>query len=402
MSRVGMSPIDIPSGVDVKIDDHEVTVKGSLGELSHTISPGLGMELDDENNTLTVTRSSEERDVRSLHGLHRSLIANMIEGVSKGVQKKMEIHGTGYNVNLRGNQLVLQVGFCHEVRFDLPENIEVDLVYDKDDYTVRADPTRIQQVMMNLATNARDAMPQGGKLHIALGRISVSKDDTPLMTEMEAGEWVCVSVTDTGTGIPNDVLPQIYDPFFTTKEPGKGTGLGLAQVYGIVRQHEGHIDVHTKEGRGTTFLIYLPALTLNQPDVPVTETERLPQGEGQTILVVEDGAITRAAVVDSLRLLGYQALEATNGKEALAVFERHADQIALVLSDVVMPKMGGQALFHTLKQQDPNVKVMLLSGHPPHEKELEDLRALGLAGWLSKPPNLEQLAEAIAQVLGQE
>jgi two-component system cell cycle sensor histidine kinase/response regulator CckA len=209
-------------------------------------------------------------------------------------------------------------------------------------------------------------------------------------------------VTDTGTGIPDDVLLHIYDPFFTTKEPGKGTGLGLAQVYGIVKQHEGHIDVHTKEGRGTTFIIYLPALMLGQPDMPAAETEPLQRGDGQTILVVEDEAITRAAVVDSLELLGYQVLEATNGREALAVIERHADQIALVLSDIVMPEMGGQALFYTLKQQHPNVKVMLLSGHPPEEDGLENLRAHGLKGWMPKPPNLEQLARAIAQVLGKE
>ncbi|MBN1815314.1 MAG: PAS domain S-box protein [Anaerolineae bacterium] len=288
----------------------------------------------------------------------------------------------------------------------LPESIEIDLSYGKDEYTIRADPTRIQQVLMNLATNARDAMPQGGNLHIILERIRLEEGERPPIPEMETGEWVCVQVIDTGSGIPDDILPHIFNPFFTTKEPGKGTGLGLAQVYGIVRQHEGYINVRTQAEKGTTFILYLPALSAaGEPETPTAEKEQLPQGKGQTILVVEDEATTRAAVVGSLELLGYQALEAANGKEALLIFEQHADQadqldrIALILSDVVMPEMGGQALFHALKQQEPNVKVLLLTGHPLEEQVLETLRVQGLGGWLPKPPSLEQLAEVVAQVL---
>jgi two-component system cell cycle sensor histidine kinase/response regulator CckA len=281
----------------------------------------------------------------------------------------------------------------------LPENIQVNLTHDKDEYTIHADPTRIQQAIMNLATNARDAMPQGGRLHITLDRVQIEEDDTPLLPGMRPGDWVCVRVADTGTGIPDDVLLHIYEPFFTTKEPGKGTGLGLPQVYGIIKQHEGHIDVKTNMGEGTTFILYLPVLSLGQPEVPQEGKEHLIMGKGQGILVAEDDAATRLAVVSSLELLGYQVLEATNGREALAVFEAHADQIALVLSDMVMPKMGGQALFHALKRRDPAVKVILLTGHPLQEEEMEPLQAKGLSGWLPKPPSLEQLARLIAKVL---
>ena len=215
-------------------------------------------------------------------------------------------------------------------------------------------------------------------------------------------------VSDTGTGIPPDVLPRIFDPFFTTKAEGKGSGLGLAQVHGIVAQHEGQIDVETKVGEGTTFLIYLPALSIRQPEIIVQATAPLQQGKGQTILVVEDNAATRKALVESLELLNYRVLEAVNGREALALFDQYANdpvtldtpgrKIALVLSDVVMPGMGGQALFRALEQRDSTVKVVLLTGHPLQE-QLENLQAQGLDGWLLKPPVLEQLAEMIARVL---
>jgi PAS domain S-box-containing protein len=280
----------------------------------------------------------------------------------------------------------------------LPESIRGNLTHVKDEYTIHADPTRIQQAIMNLATNARDAMPEGGELHITLDRIQ-TKDGVSPIPEMQSRDWVRVRVADTGTGIPDDVLPHIYDPFFTTKEPGKGTGLGLAQVYGIIKQHDGHIDVHTKVGEGTTFTLYLPVLSLEQPEEPQVSEERLARGTGQLILVVEDDAATRLAVASSLELLGYQVLEATNGREALTVFEAHADRVALVLSDMVMPVMGGQALFHALKQRDPAVKVLLLTGHPLREEEMEPLQAQGLSGWLLKPPSLEKLAQIVAQML---
>ncbi|MFN2271375.1 MAG: ATP-binding protein, partial [Anaerolineae bacterium] len=267
------------------------------------------------------------------------------------------------------------------------------------EYTVNADPTRIQQAVMNLATNARDAMPEGGRLHFGLERIAFGERDTPPLPEMEPGRWIRLTVADTGIGILPEVQSHIYDPFFTTKEPGKGTGLGLAQVYGIVKQHEGHIDFTTGPGQGTTFALYLPALAAPQPSIADIESEPLPQGLGQTILVVEDETATRQALVESLKVLNYRVLEATNGQQALEVFEQHARAIDLVLSDVVMPEMGGKALLYALQERDPAVRVVLLTGHPLDERELEDLRALGLRSWTLKPLSLEQLARIVAEAL---
>ena len=293
----------------------------------------------------------------------------------------------------------------------LPENIEIKLVYGRDEYTVYADPTRVQQVTMNLAVNARDAMPEGGKLRFGLERIPTLppglRPSPPQAGGTEGGEWVQMTVSDTGTGIPPDMLPHIFDPFFTTKAPGKGTGLGLAQVHGIVKQHEGEIDVKSQVGQGTTFTVYLPALPMHPAEAPTLEMKALAKGQGETILVVEDNASTRQALVDSLKLLNYRTLEAANGREALAILERQTSEvsedfrslgIALVLSDVVMPEMGGIALLRALRQRGLAVPVVMLTGHPMG-KELEGLRAQGLSDWMPKPPSLERLAEVVARAL---
>jgi two-component system cell cycle sensor histidine kinase/response regulator CckA len=284
----------------------------------------------------------------------------------------------------------------------LPESIEIRLDCEPDEYatpfTVNADPTRMQQMVTNLALNARDAMPGGGELHVGLKHIEVRVGESPLLPKMEPGEWVQVTVSDTGTGIPSDVLPHIFEPFFTTRAP-LGSGLGLAQVHGIVGQHGGRIDVETQVGRGTTFTIYLPVHPLElSADALPKELPALAIGQGETVLVVEDDANVRKALMESLELLNYRVLEATNGREALAKVEELGDEIGLVLSDVVMPGMSGVALLHALRERGLGVPVVMLTGHPL-EKEMEDLRAQGLLEWLPKPPRLEDLAEVMAWAL---
>jgi CheY-like chemotaxis protein/two-component sensor histidine kinase len=281
----------------------------------------------------------------------------------------------------------------------LPENIEIKLTYGLDEYIVNADPTRIQQTITNLALNARDAMPQGGELRIGLERMEGKPGEPPLLPEAEADEWICIIVSDTGTGIPPDDLPHIFEPFFTTKAP-LGSGLGLSQVHGIVAQHQGKIDVETELGQGTTFTIYLPALPVHpeEPSVWRGRPSTYPTGQGETILVVEDADFTRKALVESLELLNYRVLEAEDGLRALDILEERGTEIALVVSDVVMPKMGGASLLYALKERGLQVKVVMITGHPL-EKELEDLKAQGMIDWLPKPPNLERLAQVVAQAL---
>ena len=254
-------------------------------------------------------------------------------------------------------------------------------------------------MLTNLAVNARDAMPQGGSLSIRLEQVAIPTAEAAPLPAMQPGEWVRLMVVDTGTGIPPDILPHIFEPFFTTKAP-LGTGLGLSQVHGIVGAHAGHIDVMSTIGQGTTFTVYLP---LHTPDAAVTaplvsELVTLQSGHGQTLLLVEDDRTVRKAIAESLAMLNYQVLEAENGQEALTLLKDHRDEIALVVSDVVMPKMGGMALYHTLRQQELTIPIILLTGHPL-DKDLDDLRAQGPSEWLLKPPDLELLAQAIARML---
>ncbi len=285
----------------------------------------------------------------------------------------------------------------------LPENIEIELIYEPEEcatpLTVHADPTRMQQMITNLAVNARDAMPSGGNLHIKLERIEIRPGKSHILPEMQVGEWIKMTVSDTGTGIAPDVLPHIFEPFFTTRAP-LGSGLGLAQVHGIVGQHGGRIDVDTRLGKGTTFTIYLPALSISEKLSTVSsKNSSLLLGQGQTILVVEDNTILRKVLMESLETLDYRVLGATNGQKALVMLEQHGDEIDLLLCDVVMPVMGGKALLYALRQRGLTIPVIMLTGHPL-KKEMEKLRAQGMADWLPKPPELEELAKVVYRALG--
>ncbi len=289
------------------------------------------------------------------------------------------------------------------LRRTLPENIEIKLTYGRGEHTVQADPTRMQQLVMNLAVNARDAMPDGGELRVQLDRVVIESSTSPPMPGMAAGEWVRLTVSDTGVGISSEALPHIFEPFYTTKAPGQGSGLGLAQVHGIVGAHEGCIDVETIVGEGTTFIVYLPALRTPALASTTSDQDEIQTGRGEVILVVEDNEPLRTALRETLKQWGYHVVEAIHGAEALALLEKPDNEIALVLSDVVMPTMGGVALAQALRKRahsgrGPDLPVILMSGHA-QEQDLSHLRALGVRAWLSKPPALDQLAQTLADAL---
>jgi PAS domain S-box-containing protein len=287
----------------------------------------------------------------------------------------------------------------------IEESVRLVLEVEPGDYTVSADVAQFQQVLTNLAVNARDVMPAGGELRFGLSR----RTDAVRPRTFRAGEprpfpdmplrdWVVLRVSDTGTGMPPEVLEHVFEPFFTTKEVGKGTGLGLAQVYGIVKQHEGYIGVTSEPGRGTTFTIHLPALhaSVVAPEEPAAA--EIPRGKGETILIVEDEERVRSLLTELLEALNYRVLTATNGREALTVYEQRREEIALVLSDMTMPEMGGTALFRALRQLDPQAKVIVITGYPLREGAGELLDE-GLLGWVQKPAPLPILARAVRKAL---
>ena len=282
----------------------------------------------------------------------------------------------------------------------LPESIAVCFYDENVDLTVSADPTRLQQVIVNLALNARDAMVDGGDLCFSLEEVTVREADDAPLPELDPGRWVRLSIKDSGHGIPAHVLPHIFEPFYTTKAP-LGTGLGLAQVHGIVKQHEGEIDVVSEEGTGTTFALYLPAVEAAEPEPESIVEDSLPLGHGETVLVVEDDAAVRMALVASLEQLEYQPVEAKNGREALAILQRRQQEFDLVLSDLIMPEMGGRALQQALRAKSVSIPIVFLSGHP---MDLEPLASEQdeFTSWLQKPVNLENLARLLARILAMQ
>lgn len=281
----------------------------------------------------------------------------------------------------------------------LPENINIKLNYLVDEYLVNADPTRMQQAIINLAVNARDAMQDGGELTISLFKPELG---TPFSCvtcgPVREGEWVCVSVKDTGSGISTDVLSHIFEPFYTTKMPGKGIGLGLAQVYGIFKQHDGHVGVISRVGYGSTFYLYLPAFPIKKPDDFTLEENSLPRGHQETILVVEDESTTSEALLAGLTLLNYRVYTVHDGEEALLFLDEHDNKVDMILSDVVMPYMGGIALFNSMRERELKIPLVLMSGHPM-QTELEEMQTKGLFTWIQKPASLKQLARIISEAL---
>ena len=281
----------------------------------------------------------------------------------------------------------------------IPENIQIVLEMGGE-YTVNTDSTQMQQVLTNLAVNAKDAMPEGGELRFCLSSLFLGHDEHPPVLDMKPGNWVALSVSDTGAGMLPEVKSRIFEPFFTTKDITEkhGTGLGLAQVYGIVAQHEGFIDVQSEVGKGTTFIIYLPVYM--PEEVSIDEAAKVVyHGNGETILVVEDEPVVLELIRQMLERLNYQALRATNGKEALDIYTQHQDEIALVLTDMVMPgEMDGGLLFRTLKMYDSDIKVLIMSGYSLGQKE-QELLSQGVAGWLQKPISMDELSRVIHEVL---
>jgi len=263
---------------------------------------------------------------------------------------------------------------------------------------IHADVGMLDQVLMNLSVNARDAMPKGGRLTVATGEAQVDKDAPERHPRAQAESYCCLSISDDGCGIPPQVLPKIFDPFFTTKEPGKGTGLGLATVYGIVEQHRGWIEVSTDVGRGTTFRIFLPMLGVaaGKPEAP---SRARPRGGSETILLVEDDPEVRRVTQAILARYGYRVIPAGHGPEAMAMLESLNNRLDLLLTDMVLPEgMHGSEVASTIRGVVPNVKVVFMSGYSP-ELAGRPLTLQSGEAFLQKPFEFEALLATVRQCL---
>ncbi|MGA6984579.1 MAG: ATP-binding protein [Terriglobales bacterium] len=275
---------------------------------------------------------------------------------------------------------------------------DIELVTELSDQIgrVQADPGQLEQVVMNLAVNARDAMPTGGKLIIQTQAAHLDEAYASTHSGVSPGPYVLIAVTDAGCGMSREILEHIFEPFFTTKEPGKGTGLGLAAVYGIVEQSRGHIAVASEPGAGTTFKVYLPSLDKSLALPALRPAGTAPKGSA-TILLVEDEFSLRELAAESLKKLGYTVLHAANGLEALALVHQHSGNIDIVVTDVVMPQMGGPELVEKLRQKRQGFAVIFMSGYT--DAALENAQVASGAVLLSKPFSTDVLATRISEVL---
>ncbi len=264
---------------------------------------------------------------------------------------------------------------------------------------IKADPGQLEQVILNLAVNARDAMRSGGTLTIETAQIRIDENSVARCPELCAGDYILLAVSDTGCGMTPSVKARLFEPFFTTKPVGKGTGLGLATCYGIVKQSGGHISVYTEEGRGTTFKIYLPAVPEEVEIVATPKLEAAPARGNETILLAEDETAIRELVATSLRELGYSVLEAADGSEAMDLAKRHGcKQIDLLLTDVVMPEMGGKELAYWLRSVSPQTRVIFTSGYTDRTVIRSDALNPGTR-FLQKPFPLSTLAIEVRKML---
>jgi CheY-like chemotaxis protein len=279
------------------------------------------------------------------------------------------------------------IELCHEVPTDL--------------WPVLGDPTQIHQVLLNLCVNARDAMPHGGTLGIQLTNRWLDAGAASAIPGARPGAWLVVEVTDTGTGIPPEVLARIWDPFFTTKGPGKGTGLGLATVRGIVASHNGFIELQTEVGRGTTFRVFLPVadsgLTCPTSVAPFT----VPRGRGELILVVDDDAPIRDSVTEILIRHGYRVTSCADGIDAIAIYATRVGEISLIITDSDMPNLGGESLSRAILGLQSNARIVAmsgLSGGSAGDPDFKSFRETAHA-FLAKPFSTEALLGTVHRVL---
>jgi len=283
----------------------------------------------------------------------------------------------------------------------LDPRIRVRMPFRDEHAFVRGDTVQMEQVVLNLAMNARDAMPEGGKMTLTIHTLDVGAEDCKSRPGAEPGRYVVLNVADTGCGIPEAMRSRVFEPFFTTKPHGKGTGMGLAMVYGIVKDHGGWVEVDSEPGRGTTFRVFLPAAKApaDAGAKPADADLRAPP-DASRILVVDDEELVRNVVVRMLSGLGYEVATAADAREAVEYYKRFGRDVSVVIIDMMMPEMDGRRCFTAIRGLDPDVKALLATGCG-NENRVQDALDEGMAGLVRKPFQTKQLAKAVKQALAQ-
>jgi PAS domain S-box-containing protein len=369
-----------------------------------TIGQLTGGIAHDFNNLLTVIlanarlmaevlpadRPDLQRDLQEVHGAAR-----------RGAELVRKLLGFSRHEKLTLQPLDLAEwanDVLEVVRRLLPSNIEIQFEAHENPGFVAADAGALEQILMNLATNARDAMPQGGTLHVEVRQSRLDEEDRPLHAWIEPGPFVCLTVSDTGLGMDAPTLARVFEPFFTTKPPGVGTGLGLSMIYGLVKQHKGFVHLYSEVGQGTTVRVYVP-LALDQAQrAAIPGQDELLRGGTEAILLLEDEDRLRNVAERLLKKVGYRVLAAPDGAQGLALYRAHRAELDLVVTDLMMPRLGGMQLYEMLRLEGETVKVLFMSGYPEQLLRERASRDAAVA-FVTKPWTVNELLKEIRALL---
>lgn len=370
-----------------------------------TIGQLTGGVAHDFNNMLAIIIGNLDLAQRRLTGNEDPRLLNSIQNAKDGAQRAAVLTARLLAFSRQQplapemidvNKLV--GGMSELLRRTLGEHIRIETVLAGGLWPSFADLSQLENAMLNLAVNARDAMPGGGHLTIETANTELDERYARMHSEVDAGQYVMISITDTGTGMSPDVIERAFDPFYTTKGPGKGTGLGLSQVYGYIKQSRGHIKIYSEIDRGTTVKIYLPRHVGLADARSSAGAQPIPQGSASdTILVVEDDEHVRTMTADSLHELGYTVLQAASGTEALLLLEENA-AVDLVFTDIVMPEMSGRQLADVVQEKWPAIRILYTTGYTRNAIVHNGVLDHGVS-LLAKPFSLEQLAHKIRDIL---
>lgn len=368
-----------------------------------TLAGGIAHDLNNILAPITMGIELLRMDPRSdkAHTLIDSIGQSARRGADLVKQVLLFARGfEGSRVAIRPKHLVREVEAFITNTF--PKNIRFTAAIPDDIWPVQGDATQLHQVLLNLCVNARDAMPAGGQLNVRLSNLEIDGQYAAMNQALLPGRYIAIEVKDSGIGMARDVLDRIYEPFFTTKPIGKGTGLGLSTALGIVRGHHGLIEVESELGRGTRFRVLLPALPDESPINPDNTSEATPpRGQGEVVLVVDDDTTVQNITQQTLETFGYQVITADDGAQAMAQFALNADKIALVLTDMVMPVMDGNALIPALRRLKPDVRVIVTSGFSA-DLGRDRLRELKIQHYLAKPYSASTMLNIVHQALATE
>ncbi|MCC7429893.1 PAS domain S-box protein [bacterium] len=305
--------------------------------------------------------------------------------------RKVDVTSTFFDLHLSVKE-ILKI-----VKHSFNKNIEIEINFLSKKSSISGDEGKIEQVVLNLLNNAKDALLQGGKILISSKNIEINDLNKIFYPMLKIGNYIVLTIEDNGCGIPDKDLPKIFEPFFTTKEVGKGTGLGLAMVYGIVKTHNGHIEVSSKVGKGTKINLFLPIAEGVSPKTQNAESTKILKGKGK-ILIIDDEEVIREVLRDSLDFLGFSSILAQDGIEGVKIYEASQNEISLVICDFIMPKIDGKETIKRIKQINPDVKILISSGYTK-EGFYESVSELKVLGFLQKPYELSNLSETINKVL---